>query len=165
MTDKVACTINLGKKRKSRKISREATIEEVLSLVSKMRDSEESPDYYLEHENAPIQDWRKVVEAHDSTEKKKLIITVKLGLPPKSPGIKRKHENELKRSSKKPRAALPDGVLIRITCGNKTKPRRFAKNLSSSELLALIVEIFPDIVGKNYHLEYLDGYWVNDDED
>jgi len=28
-----------------------------------------------------------------------------------------------------------------------------------------LVDIFPTIAGKKYHLEYLDGYWVNDGED
>jgi len=71
---------------------------------------------------------------------------------------RRREEDALDSESVKKSRVAEDAVLTRITFGKKSKPRRFPKVLTTSELLALLVDAFPEVAGKKYHLEYLDGF-------
>jgi len=43
--------------------------------------------------------------------------------------------------------------------------RKLAKNLSTEELDNSMLNTFPDLRGKKYHLEYTDGVWIEDEDD
>jgi len=167
----VPVTLKIGVKQKPRKVNRLASLQDVIAIVEKSAAGIPKP-WHLSFNNTPLRTWAEAVQFFDISGSARLEITVRDGPLPQPaqppgfhPGKRLREEEEPEMHSFKRARVVEDAVLTRITLGRKTKPRRFPKQLTTSELLALLVDIFPEITGKKYHLEYLDGYWVNDGED
>jgi len=54
---------------------------------------------------------------------------------------------------------------VRLINGNKKKGRKWSRKLVDGDLKKAVESVFKDLAGKDYHLEYADGVWVEDEGD
>jgi len=56
-------------------------------------------------------------------------------------------------------------VPIRLIHGNKKKGRKWPREFPDGGVSALVEDVFKDLKGADYHLEYADEVWIEDDGD
>jgi len=150
----IPITLTIHEKHYQRCVKRESTLENIRNLVKDVL-GELPRAWHLEYNNAPVLKWSEVVKMFDEKRSERLEISFRNGPVPV------KVFTEATTEINQPK----DFVLARISYGHKIKAKRLPRTLSTNDLIANVSAIFPEIKGKEYHLEYLDGLWVEDGDD
>jgi len=146
----IPVTLTIGPKRKLRHVKREATLREVQGMLEDLVGSKPE-SWHLSLNKKPLDKWSDAINFFDTQNCKQLELEVKNGLIPDKCGNGTK-------SSK-------NSVMTTISYGQRKKARRLPKTLSKSELHSIVTGIFPVVNGQKYHLEDLDGVWLEDGDD
>jgi len=146
----IPVTFTIGSKRKLRHVKREATLREVKGMLEDLVGNKPE-SWHLSLNKKPLDKWSDAIIFFDKQNCKHLELEVKNGLLPDKCG------NGTKTSK--------NSVMTRISYGQRTKARRLPKTLSKSELHSIVTGVFPVVNGQKYHLEDLDGVWLEDGDD
>lgn len=149
-TATIPVTLTIGPKRKLRHVKREATLREVKGMLKDLVGNKPE-SWHLSLNKKPLDKWSDAINFFDKQNCKQLELEVKSGLLPEKCG------NGIKSSK--------NSVMTRISYGQRTKARRLPKSISKSELHSVVRGIFPTVNEQKYHLEDLDGVWLEDGDD
>jgi len=140
----------IGPKRKLPHVKREANLREVWDVLKDIvYDKPET--WTLEQNIKLLKRWSDAINFFDQQNCNNLELDVK-SRP--LPAINRNSNKWVKHSAN-----------IWITNGRITKARQLLKTLSISDLHSMVKGIFPEVIGKKYHLEYSNGVWLDNEHD
>jgi len=140
----------IGPKRKLPHVKREANLREVWDVLKDIvYDKPET--WTLEQNKKLLKRWSDAINFFDQQNCNNVELDVK-SRP--LPVINRNSNKWVKHSAN-----------IWITNGRITKARQLLKTLSISDLHSMVKGIFPEVIGKKYHLEYSNGVWLDNEHD
>jgi len=146
----IPVSLAIGPKRKLPHVKRAANLREIWDVLKDIvHDKPET--WNLEHNKKFLKRWTDAVNFFDQQNCNHLELEVESGPLPVNNGSSNKW--------------VKHPTNIWISDGRTIKARQLLKTLSICELHSVVKGIFPEVIGKEYHLEYSNGVFLDNEHD